>query len=255
MKFGMAVIKTPAIVIVLMIGLCAGLNAYGVISWGMPLVRSFTDKIVTQYDRYVPEVTFQNGQASVKKPQPYYVDFGQGKSTPIVIDTREGFENEALEYLKPARDGFVLTRSTLVVKNKGEIRIVPLKDMPNFVLNSRNIGSLVSQYLPGVIAVVAIVVIVYFLFAKIMQVLLLALIPLVWAQVSSVALSYGQALKIAAFCMVPPVILVALRDLFHVPVGGMLIYFGLYLVLMVVLSAVVIRSLRSETQTSAAINP
>lgn len=255
MKFGIAIIKTPAIVIVLMIGLCIALSAYGVVSWGSPLVRSLANQIVTKYDRYFPEVTFEKGHASITKPQPYFVDFGQGKKSPIVIDTREGSENAALEYLKSAQDGVVLTRNTLVVKNKGQIRIVPLADMPNFVLNSENIRSLVSQYLPRVIAVVAIVVAVYFLFSKVLQVLLFAVIPLIWAQVSKVSLSYGQAMKIAAFCMVPPVILAALHLLFHAPAGGILVYFGLYLVLVIVLSAVVTRSLRSEGEPSAAINP
>jgi hypothetical protein len=255
MRLALSILRTPAIVVVLMVGLCVALSAYGFMSWGTPKVRSVIDQMVDQYDSYFPEITIVRGQASIKKPQPYYVDFGQGKNAPIIIDTREGFENEALGYLEKAREGFVLTRNSLVVKNKGQLRIVPLAEMPDFVLNADSLRALVERFVPTVIAVVAVLVVIYFLFAKSFQVLVLALIPFVWAKVGKVTLSYGQAVKISAFSMVPPVALMGLQDLFGAPAGGKLVYFGLYLVLLIVLSAMVSRSLRSETEPYGGITP
>ena len=254
MKLATAIVKTPAIVVVLMVGLCVALSAVGLMSWGTPKVRDFLNHVAARYDTYLPEVTIEKGHASIKKPQPYYVDFGQGKNLLVIIDTREGFEDAALEYLKPAREGFVLTRSSLVVKNKGQIRIVPIENIPDFVLNTASIRSLVDEFFPRVAAVVAVVVVIYFLFSKTIQVLVFGLIPFVWARVSGVTLSYGRALKVAAFCMVPSVILLTLQDLVGIPVGGKLVYFGLYLVLLIIMSVLVTRSLRPEPEPAEGIN-
>jgi hypothetical protein len=256
MKLATSIIKTPAIVVVLMIGLCVALSTFGFMSWGTPKVRAFVDAAVARYDTYFPEITLESGHASIKKHQPYYVDFGQGKNAPIIIDTRKGFEGAALDYLKGAEEGFVLTNSTLVVKNKGETRIVPLANIPDFVLNSATIRSLIDEYFHRIVAVVAVFVAVYFLFSKSFQVLMFALIPFVWARVRAVPLSYGQALKGAGFCMVPPVVLTVLQDLFGVVISGrFLVYFGLYLALTICLSVVLTRGTCDTAEPSAGITP
>jgi hypothetical protein len=256
MKLGMSIVKTPAVVVVLMVGLCAGLSALGFMSWGTPKVRTFVDSAVARYDTYFPEVTFEHGHASIKKPQPYYVDFGQGKEAPIILDTRKGFEAEAMGYLKTTAEGFVLTNTTLVVKNKGQIRIVPIENIPDFVLNSDTIRSLVEQYFHRVVAVVAIIVVTYFLFSKSVQALVFALIPFLWARVGKVSVSYGQAAKVSVFCMVPPVVLTVLQDIFGLAFPGrFVVYFGLYLALIVFLAVTLARDLRSGPEPSGEINP
>ncbi len=256
MKLVTSILKTPAIVVVLMIGLCVALSAFGFVAWGTPKVRTFVDRVVARYDTYFPEITIEHGHASIKKHQPYYVDFGQGKNALIIIDTRKGFEGSAADYLKGTPEGFVLTHSTLVVKNKGQTRIVPLANIPDFVVNSASIRSLIDQYFHRMVAVVAVAVVIYFLFSKSVQVFLFALIPFVWARVSAVALSYGQALKVSGFCMVPPVVLTVLQDLFGVVLPGrFLVYFGLYLILTIFLSVALTRGMRSVPDPSTGINP
>lgn len=248
--------KTPAILVALLVLVCAGMATLGMVWWFTPKVRAVAQVAVAQYDVYLPEISIERGQASINKPQPYVLDFGQGKEAAFVIDTRAGHENDALDYLKQAQAGAVLTRESLVTKNQGQIRIIPLNTMPDMVLNSHSIKSIVEHYLPGLLAVAAALVALYFLVAKPLQVLILALIPYVWARSASAELTFGGAFKIAAFCMVPSVLFTLFQDLAGVRVPGrFFIYFGLFLVLTVISSLLYVRSGRKPEDSSDAINP
>jgi len=240
---------------VLIIGLCAGLSALGVLWWAEPHVKSILNRVVSHYDTYLPEITIHAGFASIKKPQPYYVDFGQGKEMPLIIDTRAGHENDGMNYLRDAKTGFVLTRDSLITKNNGQLRIVPLKDFPNLALNSQSLQAMSDQYFPVVEKAAAGLAVTYFLFSKPFQILILALIPYLWAR-SRAGLTYGQAFKITALCMIPPVLLNLFQDISgtHFPGRGW-IYFGLYVLLLILASWDLVRSTRSGPQTVASINP
>lgn len=244
--------RMPLIPVIAILVLCVGLGTWGFMSAASKVVKSLVDKAVSKYDVYFPEITIKNGMASIREQQPYYIDLFGGKKTEdlpvLVIDTREGQEKDAVDYLKDARSGAVLTRKTLVFKDNRQIRIVPLKDIPDTVINSHAIGELSSKYLPMLTRWAAVILVFYFLLAKPAQALLLAMIPYFAARAYAADATYGQSLKIAIVAMAPAVLIDLVQDLLHMRIpAAYVLYFVIYVGVIVLIT----RDLVATPLTSA----
>ena len=248
--------KIHPIVVVLVILACVGVSTWALVTKVAPEAERLLALIVSKYDEYLPEITIQDGQAGIREEQPYYVEKLTDEEGAVVIDTREGKQDQALNYLKDYPNGAVLTRDTLVVKQPSQIRIIPLEDCPDLVFNSRNLKELGEQFLPLVIRIGTVAVALLYLFAKPLQILLMALIPYFGARWYSVSLTYGGAFKIAAFAMIPPVILDLLWGYSGILAPRtFVVYFGVYIILMILAAKDVISSAPAEPEPSFAIKP
>ena len=154
-----------------------------------------------------------------------------------------------MNYLKNAEAGLVLTQDAVVTKNNGQIRVIPLKGMPDMVLNAAMLRDIADKYLPLVKPAIAISIITYFAIVKPIQMLILALIPFFWARSAKTAVTYGQAVKLSVFGMAPPVLLGAIWAFteMHIP-GWFYIYFALYAGLMALAASDLVRSLRASAE-------
>ncbi len=250
-----AICRLPVIVVVLVLLACAGFSAWGLYSWLWPKVETTVQFVVDKYDALVPEITIHDGTATISAPQPYYVKTGD-KNVAVVIDTRENKEKDALDYLKGVQAGAVLTRESVVTKSQGQIRILPLKNAPNFVMNSRNIRALFTRYGPIATRLVILVLVIYFLVVKPLEAIILALIPYLGARSYSVRLNYGEAIKIAVVAMIPSVTLDLFLDLSGIRIPmPIVIYFGLYFALLFLAVWDLVRSEPSPAGPSTTINP
>jgi hypothetical protein len=250
-----SICKMPAIAVVLVLLVCAGLSAWGLFSWVSPKVETVLEYVVGTYDSVLPEITIRDGMASIREQQPHYIDTGD-KDLVVVVDTRENQQKDALDYLKEVSTGAVLTRDSVVTKSQGQIRIIPLKGMPDIVVNSRNLRSLLDEYLPLVKRLFILVVILYFLIVKPLQAIVFALLPHVVARSYSTALTYGEAIKLSAVAMVPPVTLDLFLDLSGIGIPmAFIIYFGLYIGLLILAVRDLVHSAPLPTGPSTSINP
>lgn len=241
-----------AVVAIAAVLICAAVSAFALVWVNAPKLEDFLNSAVQKYDVFLPEITFKDGHASIRENQPYFIDTGSGKDLAVVIDTRGGKETDALDYLKQADTGVVLTREGLVTKDRGTIRIISLKDMPDFVFNSRNLQDLLDRFLPTIIRYGTILVVIYFLFVKPLQVLLLSLIPYFGARAYSVPLTFGQAMRIASIALIPPVLMEALVELTGVSLpAAFIFYFGLYIVLLCLAVRDLVRNPGMEADTAA----
>ncbi len=204
-------INIKGIIIVIILAIAIGLCSWAMISVGGQQVQRFLDTLVEKYDSIFPEITIRNGQASIREQQPYFVDTGDPDVT-IVIDTREGKQAEALNYLKNVNTGAVLSRDVITTKNRGEIRIIQLKDLPDMVLNSSTMRDMTQEYFPWVMKVGIILVILYFIIVKSFQAIIFALVPYFIVR-SKLPLTYGEALKISVIGMMPSILLDLLTEL------------------------------------------
>jgi hypothetical protein len=245
----------PAIVVALVLLVAAGFSAWGLYSWFWPKVETFLEHVTDRYDALVPQITISGGKASIQEQQPYYIETGE-KDLVLAIDTREGKEKDALDYLKDVSTGAVLTRDSVVTKSQGQIRIIPLKEMPDVVVNSKNVRHVVKKYLPLAGSLILLVIMLYFLVIKPLQAIIFALLPYLAARSYAVALTYGEAVKIAAVAMVPPVALDLLFNLsgINIPLA-FIIYFGLYIALLILAVRDLARSMPVPAGPSTSINP
>ncbi|AFM26327.1 DUF1189 family protein [Desulfomonile tiedjei] len=230
---------------VLVLLACIALSSLAAVLSLGPRIERLAATAVDNYDAYFPEIRIRDGHASIREKQPHFVDLGD--QTPVVIDTREGMQKEAAEYLKQHTHGIVLSRDAVILKNGGEIRIVSLKDAPDAIINAANLSDLADRYLPTVIRLAALFTVLFFLILKPLQVLVLALVPYFAVRFYKMVLSYGTSLKFSVAAMVPPVLLDALLSLgnIHVP-AEFFLYIGLYVGLLIVLTADLIRNARES---------
>lgn len=246
-----SIIRAPVILVILVLVICIGLSAYVTSSIMTPFVDKTVDYGIRMYDDIFPEITIHNGKASITKQQPYLIDKIDEKYFTIIIDTRDGKQSEAVNYLKKVEAGLVLTQDALVTKNNGQVRIIPLKGIPDMVLNAALLSDIADKYLPLVKPVIAIAVITYFAIVKPIQMLILALIPFLWARFSKAPVTYGQAVKLSVFGMAAPVLLEVISAFTGIRIPGWFyIYFALYVGLMVLAARDLVKSLRASTEPS-----
>jgi hypothetical protein len=246
-----SIIRAPAILAILILVVCIGLSAYITSSKFTPIADKVVDYGIRRYDDIFPEITIRNGKASITKQQPYLIDKIDERYFTIIIDTRDGKQGEALNYLKNAEAGLVLTQDAVVTKNNGQIRIIPLKGMPDIALNAALLRDIADKYLPLVKPVIAIGATTYFAIVKTIQMLILALIPFLWARYSRIPVTYGQAVKLSVFGMAAPVLLGAVCAYSGIKISGWFyIYFALYVGLLVLATSDLVKSLRASTEPS-----
>ncbi len=195
--------KTPMILAIVILLLIAAGSTWGILAYVSPMARAGMDMIIAQYDTYAPEVRIVNGHAETDAEVPYFIDVPDAPGVVMVIDTREGTDQEAMKYLENAEGGFVLTRNRLITKNNTQYRIVPLKDMPDIVINSRSLADLKDRFFPVVLRFSAIGLGVYFIISKLVQALLLALIPYIGGGSENTGVTYGMAFKTTVLAMIP----------------------------------------------------
>ena len=249
-----SICRIPAIAVVLVLA-CAGLSVWGLFSWFWPKVGTVLEHVVGTYDAVLPEITIRDGKVSIREQQPHFIDTGE-KDLVVVVDTRENKQKDALDYLKDVSTGAVLARDSVFTKSQGQIRIIPLKGIPDLVVNSRNLRALLDEYLPTVTWLFILVVILYFLIVKPLQALIFALLPQVAARSYSVALTYGEAIKLSAVAMVPPVTLDLFLDLSGIGIPmAFIIYFGLYIALLILAVRDLVHSSPLPIEPSTSINP
>ncbi|MCX5862329.1 MAG: DUF1189 family protein [Deltaproteobacteria bacterium] len=243
-------------VLVTVILSCVAVSVLSVVLSVFPKVEKLLTTAAGKYDAIFPEITIHNGHASIRERQPHFLeDFGENELV-WVIDTRDGSQNEAANYLKGAKSGAVLTGGTVIIKNDGEIRIISLKDVPDMVLNSENIKSTIEELLPQLTRWGIIVIAIYFTMVKTIQAIVLALIPYWGARYYSVPMTYAEAVKIAVVGMIPPVLLDFVNDLFGAGIStSVFVYFISYVAVMVVASMNLFRDSRLADDQSIGIHP
>ncbi len=223
--------KLPAIILLLLITAVT----WSTIHSGGPQLSDLVFQNIVRYDRLFPEITIHEGTASVKGEQPIRVDT-KDPNFIIVIDTREDQVNSYPDYLKNADFGAVLTKTNLVIKNDSRIQMIPLKEAPDFVVNSKNLESLAKQFQYPVGAGLRAFVALYFLIAKPLQMLFMAVIALFVARILSLSLTFGEACKLAVIGMIPPVLLDVMYGALDKGISaGILSYIGVYILSMAIL--------------------
>lgn len=168
----------------------------------------------------LPEITIDNGEASISEPQPYYITDPKSGNVLAIIDTTG--QVESLE----GTDAFcLLTRDKIITrKSNVENRTYNLSQIEYFVLNSERVmGWLRTANKFLAIAIYPFALSGSYLF-RIVQALIYAAVGLMFAVWCKAALSYATLLRLAVVAMTPCMIaktIFGMADI-HLPFGKLI---------------------------------
>jgi len=192
---------SPVGVLVIVLG-CGALNSWGLVTRGLAPLTTPVGQFAAMYDSVLPEITFRDGKPSIKEKQPYFVDAFGLKNLALVIDTREISLASLLNDLSKVKNGVVLARETIVVKVGTQIRILPLPQIPDMVLNSSTITQFLQKRSSQVTKSLAVLIVIYGLAAILLQILILGLVFYYASRLGSASLTYGESFRVASVTMI-----------------------------------------------------
>jgi len=205
MGFAQSVLGLSFKKVFLVIALCVVAETAAVFFGILPALEQFLRESAQKYDVYLPEIVIQNGQASIREKQPYFVQNLEEKDLLLLIDTTITSYDQALKHLQDTAYADVLTKTTIVSKDRGEGKIISLKDFPDMTLNSDNILRAIDTYAPMIRKWGTIFLLFFFTLTKLTQACLFAFMPYLVARIFNRPLSYESAFKLASIGLVVPV--------------------------------------------------
>ncbi len=226
------------------------LNAWIMAGYLTPPLSRTWDELARNYDAILPEIVVENGIATVDGEQPVKINTDKKGASAIIIDTRQGHEKDAMDYLSEFDQVIILTRKEIFFKsNSGRIQMFQVKDAPDMVINSQSIREAKSDYFGLIKSVCYALGLVYSFFSKLITVLLFSLIPLLASRRMGFPLSYGQAVKLAIFLLAPVVAMDMALTFIQVPLTlATILHFALYGGLLLISIAKLIKSAPSVSE-------
>lgn len=158
----------------------------------------------------LPTITIEKGQASIDKPEPFYVKDKEGKDI-LIIDTTgkvTSFENTTAEAL--------LTKTQLVIKrSSGAPEAFDLSKVKNGVYDQQAIHEIMKY---ASFALMIVILVMLFLWRWLKGILAVLVLAGVGKLLTHTTLSYQTLCRIAAAALTPAIVLALVLELFHVSI-------------------------------------
>ncbi len=209
-------------------------------------IDSYLDKYAPGLISQFPTVTVINGHAFIEEQQPYFIHDPETSEVIAVIDT-----TGSINSLDSSDASILLTRTSVIFKKSDvETRSFDLSDIVEFELNQ----DMLTQWVDMTKSYLSIAVYPFALAGsyvyRIIQMLIYALIGLIFASILKVELDYPQLLRLSVVAVTPCIIINTLFWTFgaNLPFEGLL-YFILtmgYLFLGIKVTGEAIREQSSE---------
>lgn len=178
----------------------------------------FVDNDAKAITQQIPAIRIANGRASTNVPEPYFIKNLKTGETLAIIDTRDN--SEAGNTSVP----LVLTETKLVTNNSAsQTRIYDLSSVGNFSVDQARaegwLGIARQWFFP---ALYPLAILFSFIFRAI-QLLIYALIGLVFARTLNANLDYKTLMRLAAIAITPVLVLNLLFEFLPVRIPGWLV--------------------------------
>jgi len=178
----------------------------------------FADNDAKAITQQIPAITITNGHASTNVPQPYFIKDPKSGETLALIDTRDN--SEAGNTSVP----LVLTETKFVTnKSASETRIYDLSSVGNFSVDQTRVegwlGIARQWFFPEFYPLA---ILFSFIFREI-QLLIYALIGLLFARMLNANLDYQTLMRLAAISITPVLVLNLLFEFLPVRIPGWLL--------------------------------
>ena len=174
------------------------------------IIFAMDSKIDAYFDEYspafldqFPEITIQDGKASILESQPYYIDDPETGRPLAVIDT-----TGTINSLEQTEAVMLLTKNTVTFeKSKMETRTFDLSEVGDMVIDR----TLLSTWVEAAKSYMAVVMYPFALagsyFYRIIQMLIYAAMGLVFASMLKVEPDYSQLLRLSVVAATPAILI------------------------------------------------
>jgi hypothetical protein len=184
------------------------------IKWYVGLAR-FTDTDAKEITQQIPPITITNGHASTNVALPHYIKIPKTGETLALIDTRD--DSQANNTSVP----LVLTETKVVMnKSASETRIYDLSTVQSFFVDQTRVEGWLSLLRRWFFPVLYPLAVLFSFILRGIQVLIYALIGLVFARMLNANLDYKTLMRLAAVSITPVLVLNLLFDFVPVYIPG-----------------------------------
>lgn len=177
-------------------------------------ISDFISAEAPRFVRQVPSIRISKGNVSIDKPQPYYIVDERTRRPKAIIDTTGSITSLA------GTDAVLLLKknSLLVKKSETETKVFDLSDFDGVSIDRSSMYSLLDwleQLFPVLLYPFAVLFSIMF---RIVEVLILAVIGLLYSKMMNTALLFQTSVRLAAIAITPAVICGALLVLINISI-------------------------------------
>jgi uncharacterized protein DUF1189 len=198
------------------------------------LVLSVSYKVGTYIDKYspgflnqFPEITIIDGQASIRESQPYYISDPETGESFAVIDT-----TGSITSLDQTEARMLMTRTSLMFeRNKFETRTFEFRELEDMLVDRELISNWIEVFKSYFSVFVYPFALVGSFLYRVIQVMIYAVIGLLFASICKTELEFTQLLRLTVVALTPSIIINTLlwSTATHLPLSG-LMFFALTMV-------------------------
>jgi len=183
-------------------------------------IARFVDTESKKFTEQIPAITINHGKVSTDVQTPYFIKDPDSGTPFAIIDTTGQYKtlDDA-----PAKV-LLLTESKLIIRNERETRSIDLATVENFYLDRAKVeGWLASLKVWFVPVAYPVVLLSSFVFRTI-QVLIYALIGLLFTHLLQTSLNYKTLMRLAAIAITPVLVLDLILEFLpiHIPLWSLL---------------------------------
>ena len=172
-------------------------------------VTNETPVIVEQ----IPEINIVKGKVSTTKPGLHSIKDPKTHDPLIIIDTTGKFTS-----LEDTKAVVLLTKTKIMIKkNKTETRAFSLAKIDSFHIDKNIIYSYLTKFKNWFAVVSYFFVVIFSFIYRVIQVLIYALIGILFTKMLHTALGYQVLIRLAVISITPVIILSTLFDLLSIP--------------------------------------
>lgn len=168
----------------------------------------------------IPAITISHGKVSTDVPTPYYIRDPDSGTPFAIIDTTGG--NETLE-TAPAKV-LLLTKSKLIMRNERETKTYDLSGVESFYVDRARVEGWLATVKTWFVPVAYPLALAFSFVVRAIQILIYALIGLLFAHLLQATLSYKTLMRLAAVAITPVLVLDLILEFSpgHIPFWSLL---------------------------------
>jgi hypothetical protein len=183
-------------------------------------LKAFVENDAPGITQQIPAITITNGKASTDAPLPHLIKDPKSGDTIAIIDTRQAAEPENSESIP-----LVLTQTKLVThKDARETRIYDLSSVGRFFIDRAKVEGWLATGKRWFFPILYPVGVLFSFIFRAIQILIYALIGLLFSRLLNVNLDYKALMRLAAVAITPMLVLDLILEFVpvHIPFFALL---------------------------------